>query len=121
MDRLAELNVNLPARALTHILERHGHRRMTGKSQFDPRFGSRDQLAALIAEGLAGAGELARERVVNAEGYYFTHCTREGVGAYRCRGHMLPTSRFAVLTARHGTWPDWEYDVITAYPVAETH
>ena len=119
LERLAEMGVNLPSRALAHILGRHGHGRMAGKSQFDSRFSSRDELAALIAEGLAGAGELARVRVVNDRGYYFTHCTRARVGAYHHYGQLIPTSRFAVLTARYGTWPDWEYDVITAYPVAE--
>jgi hypothetical protein len=122
-DLLWDMYVNLSSWTLeNHILERHEAGADPDSSQFDAQFSDPEQLKALIAAGLSQAGADARWRVKNAYGRYLTLCSVKGldqVGRHNRYGRFTRTGKFLVVASRFHSGEADEYDVITAYPVAE--
>jgi hypothetical protein len=123
-EKLAVLNVNLAPGATRHILAMHGHKKKKYKSQFAPELSSEQAIEALIADGLAAAGDaLAAIKsppryTFDRRGRYLTLCTRKQVGRNNRYGKLQPTEKFLVVTEDCDGEDGTGLDVVTAYPVS---
>jgi hypothetical protein len=111
-EHLAEMNVFIGSKALNHILTRHGEGGET-ESQFAREYKSREGMRGLIAQGLKTCGTLGMELSSSVTGRIVTRCEVKGAGFI---GNEA-TSHFLVVSARYFNGEEYEYDVITAYPV----
>lgn len=121
--RLSDLGVTLLRPVNRSIRWKHCNERNLEKSQFAPEFHSPEALAKLLADGLEGSGVIGRILSTDGSGRFLTRCRLEDGRVVGHLGHLYdrqPTRTFLVVTERTPNGTGYDYDVVTAFPVADT-
>jgi streptogramin lyase len=119
-DLLESMDLHLGEERITHILRRHSHDSAGAWGQFTAAASTREGLVALLAKGLAQAGEPGRVlKRYDPRGILHTPCWMDApVGRYQSHGQWKETNCFDVVTLRvrleDGTAAQV---VLSAYPV----
>jgi hypothetical protein len=119
-ELLESMDLHLGEDRITHILQRHSHDSAGGRGQFTAEASTREGLVALLAKGLAQAGEPGRVlKRYDPRGILHTPCWLDApVGRYQSHGQWKETNCFDVATLRvrleDGTAAQV---VLSAYPV----
>jgi hypothetical protein len=119
-DLLESMDLHLGEERITHILQRHSHDSAGGRGRFTAEASTREGLVALLAKGLAQAGEPGRVlKRYDPRGILHTPCWMDApVGRYQSHGQWKETNCFDVVTLRvrleDGTATQV---VLSAYPV----
>jgi hypothetical protein len=119
-ELLESMDLHLGEERITHILQRHSHDSAGGRGQFTAEASTREGLVALLAKGLAKAGEVGRVlKRYDPRGILHTPCWMDApVGRYQSHGVWKETNCFDVVTLRvrldDGTAAQV---VLSAYPV----
>lgn len=122
-DALLERDLFFTPTAVSHVESRHGLGRDATRSQFQAAYSSAEGIQALLAEGIGAVEEIGRIRRLDRRGRFYTLCSMpRDIGWHNHYGTLQPTHKFLVAMTRSqdpetGTF---QYEVITAYPVART-
>lgn len=119
-DVLASMDIHLSDDRIDHILKRHAHGLHGGWGQFNQEASHREGLLALLAKGLARAGEAGRVlKRYDPSGILHTPCwLGVPVGRYQSHGVWKETDCIDVVTLRVRLEDGTSTQVVlSAYPV----